>query len=147
MEKSTKVLTPKRLQSKIIKKLTPIEKMSFLEQYAIFMGKAQIVELSLVGLLIHKYKYNESKVEKFTLGTIIKELEKCGLRPDLSALLRELLKYRNSLAHEFLGVTAMGNKLAGINFERLQYKELSRALYQVEQVIQVYDFLIENNYI
>lgn len=147
MKKPIKVLTPTKLQNKIIKNLTTIEKMSFLEQYAIFMGKSQIVELSLNGLLIHKYKYKEAKVEKFTLGTIIYELEKSGLRPDLIALLKELLKYRNSLAHEFLGVTAMGNKLAGNNFEKLQYKELHHALYQVEQVIHVYDFLNENNYI
>lgn len=147
MKKSTKVLTPKKLQNKIVKNLIPIEKMSFLEQYAIFMGKAQIIELALSGLLIHKYKYTENKVEKFTLGTIINELEKSGLRPDLIVLLKELLKYRNSLAHEFLGVTAMGNKLAGSGFERLQYKELRRGLYQAEQVIHVYDFLTENNYI
>jgi hypothetical protein len=147
MKKSTKVLTPKKLQNKIVKNLIPIEKMSFLEQYAIFMGKAQIIELALSGLLIHKYKYTENKVEKFTLGTIINELEKSGLRPDLIVLLKELLKYRNSLAHEFLGITAMGNKLAGNGFERLQYKELHRGLYQAEQVIHVYDFLTENKYI
>lgn len=147
MKKSIKVLTPTKLQNKIAKNLIAIEKMSFLEQYAIFMGKSQIIELSLNGLLVHKYKYKEAKVEKFTLGTIIYELEKSGLRPDLIALLKELLEYRNSLAHEFLGVTAMGNKLASNNFEKLQYKELHHALYQVEQVIHVYDFLNENNYI
>lgn len=142
-----KELTQEQLLKKIAENLSFIEKMSFLEQYAIFMGKAQLIELELSGLLIRRYSYEEDKVEKTPLGGIITELEKCKLRADFIALLRELLGYRNSLAHEFLGVTAMGNKLAGSDFEKLQYKELRYALVKVEEVTHVYDFLSENEMI
>lgn len=139
-----KELIQEQLLKKIAENLSFIEKMSFLEQYAIFMGKAQLVELELSGLLIRKYNYDEEEIGKYTLGKIIGELQKHKLRPDFVELLKELLKYRNSLAHEFLGVTAMGNKLDGGDFEKLQYKELRYALVKVEEVVHVYDFLSEN---
>ena len=142
-----KELTQEELMKKITKNLSLVEKMSFLEQHAVFMGKAQLVELELGGLLIRKYNYDEEEIGKYTLGKIIRELQKHKLRPDFVELLKELLKYRNSLAHEFLGVTAMGNKLAGSDFEKLQYKELRYALFKVEEVTHVYDFLSENEMI
>ena len=99
----TEKLTLKELLKKMAKNLRHIEKMSFLEQYAMFMGKAQIVELALKDLLNKKYKYKYKKIEKYTLGNTIYELNKCKLRPDFIALLRELLGYRNSFGARLFG--------------------------------------------
>lgn len=142
-----KILTPKMLHQKMANNLAKVNKYSFLEKYAVFMGKAQLIELELKSLLINKFKYKEEEIETRTLGWLIRELGKNGLRLDLIFLLEDLLKYRNSLAHEFLGLTAFGNKIAGNSFQMLQYKELRYALRKVEEVICVYDWLKENNYL
>ena len=142
-----KVLTPKVLHKKMANNLSKLNKCSFLEKYAIFVGKVQLIELELKSLLINKFKYKEDELETRTLGWIIRELGKNGFRLDLIFLLEDLLKYRNSLAHEFLGLTAFGKKIAGDSFEILQYKELRYALRKVEEVICVYDWLKENDYL
>lgn len=142
--KKGKVLDPEKTMKKISKNLSKIDKYSFLEKYAFFMGKTQLVELELKNILINKFKYDEEKIETMTLGGAIIELGKNGLRTDFIFLLEDLLKFRNSLAHEFLGITIRGNAITGGNFERLQYKELRRALWKVEEVIHVYDWINEN---
>ena len=139
-----KVLDPEKTMKKISKNLSKIDKYSFLEKYAFFMGKTQLVELELKNILINKFKYDEEKIETMTLGIAIIELGENGLRTDFIFLLEDLLKFRNSLAHEFLGITIRGNAITGGGFERLQYKELRRALWKVEEVIQVYDWINEN---
>ncbi|MFA6386750.1 MAG: hypothetical protein WCW04_03210 [Candidatus Paceibacterota bacterium] len=139
-----KLLDNKKLLRKIFKNLSKLDKSSFLEKYAVFMGKTQVVELELKNILINKFKYGEEKIENMTLGGAIIELGKNGLRTDFIFLLEDLLKHRNSLAHEFLGITARGNAITGGSFERLQYKELRHALWKVEEVIQVYDWINEN---
>lgn len=132
------------LMNRVFKRLIRLEKLSFLEQYAMFMGKTQLVESALKQRLVEKYGFDEARVEKWTLGRAINELESNGLRPDFIALLRELLEYRNDLAHEFLAVHAFMQSLAGSKAGRLSAKQLRMALYKVEEVIVVHDFLNEN---
>ena len=146
-KKKEKILTSKQLINRIAKRLKPISKLNFLESYAMFMGKAQLVELGIKGLLITKYKMNEEDISKWTLGKSIYYLEKKGLRSDFVLLLKELLDYRNELAHDYLAITASGTSVAGKAFMKLQQKQLRHALYKVEEVIQVHDFLLDNNYL
>ena len=145
MAKGIKKLNGNTLSKKVFKNLIKIDKLGFLEQYAVFMGKTQLVELEMKGLLIRKYGYNEDKIIKFTLGRTIIELKKSGLRKDFVKLLEGLLDYRNDLAHEFLGITAYLESIrkgAG----RLQHKQLRYALFAVEEIIIVYDFFSKNGY-
>jgi hypothetical protein len=65
-----------------------------------FMGKAQLVELSLKNILETKYRYDENRIKRWTLGTAIIELEKCGLRQDFIVLLKDLNEHRVYIAHE-----------------------------------------------
>lgn len=134
------------IPKKVFKKLRSYEKLSFLECYAMFMGKAQLIEFGLKRLLIDHCGYKYEKVETKTLGWTIKELEKKGLREDFLFLLNNLLDYRNDLAHNFLVDQMIMNSIlkGGKTFTK-PFRHLEKALYEVEQVILIYDFTLENN--
>jgi hypothetical protein len=77
------------------------------------MGKVQIVEMALKRRLVETYDQEENKVENWTLGKTIQELERQGVRGDFLALLDQLRELRNVLAHEFLATHAIINSLVG----------------------------------
>ena len=97
-----KTLTPKMLNKKIDKGMASASKLNFLDNYAMFMGKAQLIEFSLKRILMRRYRYSETRCDRMTLGITVSELERLGLRKDFVSLLRELNKVRNNMAHEFL---------------------------------------------
>ena len=144
----TKRMTPKRLQNKILKRLEPIERMSFMERCGIFMGKVQIVEAALKGLLNRGYGYEQERMERWTLGRVIAELKGQGLRGDFVLVLEELLVYRNTIAHDLVAYDAITRKILGPKSKGFSWpwRFLSKGLYQVEYTIQVYDFLSTNDY-
>lgn len=146
-QKVNKVMTGKQLLKKVIKRLTPLDELSLLERYAMFMGKAQLIEIALKHLLVNKYNYKFENLERTTLGGIISKLKKEKVRQDFIFILDELLDYRNDLAHNFLLDNVIGKSLIGVDFERLSQKQLRYALYKVEEVTQVYDFLIINGHL
>src|SRR3990167_1493889 len=141
---NNKTLTPKQLESKIWKRLKRIDKLNFLESYAVFMGKVQIIEMALKNILINKYKYEEDRIEKWTLDGLIRELKRLKLRGDFTSLLEELKDYRNYIAHDLLADYALMKKLFGTKADRLSWKRLRQGLFIVEKTIQVHDFLMEN---
>jgi hypothetical protein len=143
---SEKALSGEELRSRIVKRLAQLEGMTFLETYAMFMGKAQIVEMGLKRLLFQRYGVSEEEMEKMTLGQAVTRLEQLGLRKDFISIARELVQYRNDLAHDFLEIDAFGKSLIGPEFQTLSEKQLRLALYSVEEVIQVYDHLDEHGY-
>ena len=110
-----------------------------------FMGKAQIVELGLKGLLVRQYGYDSEQIEKWNLGQAIRELRKHGLRQDFLGLIEELNGYRNHIAHDLLADEALMRRWIGSsNAQRHAWKRLSRGLYWVEMAIVVHDFLFGN---
>jgi hypothetical protein len=143
----SKRLSSKQLQFRVGNRLRKYDNLNFLESFAMFMGKAQLVELSLKNILTIKYSYNENRIERWTLGTTIKELEKCGLRKDFIMLLKDLNEHRNYIAHELLADDALMKKLAGSKAQRFAWKSLERGLYAVEAVIVVHDLLAANKYL
>jgi hypothetical protein len=142
--KKPKRLTGEQVLAIVTRRLQKTEKLNFLEHFAMFMGKAQVVELGLKKLLVTKYGYKEEKIENWPLGAVIKELEKLGLRRDFIALVEDLKEHRNYIAHEMLADDAMMQKLAGAETRRFAWKALERALFRVEEVIVVHDFLASN---
>ena len=64
-----------------------------------------------------------------------------GLRQDFIAFTKDLLEYRNYIAHEILADDALMRRLVGSSAQRFAWKRLSRGLYVVESVIVVHDFL------
>lgn len=142
-----KQLTGKQVHSKVVRRLRSSDKLNHLERFAMFMGKAQLVEMALKNLLMTKYGYSEQKMERWTLGRLVKELKTLGLRPDFIALLEELTHYRNHIAHDLLLDYALMQRLTRSKAHRLSLKPLERGLYMVEQTIVVHDFLASNQFL
>jgi hypothetical protein len=142
--KKTKQLSGKQVHATVVRRLRKADKLNFLESFAMFMGKAQLVEFGLKKILLRKYGYKEEEIESWPLGRVVKELKKLGLRRDFIALVEELKEHRNYIAHEILADDAMMQKLAGAGTRRFARKSLERGLYTVEEVIVVHDFLAGN---
>ena len=139
-------LTPGQVCSRVGRRLKRLDGFNFLERFAMFMGKAQLVEMSAKKLLVERYGYDEDRIERWTLGRAIKELEEAGLRKDFVVLLRDLNEHRVHVAHDLLGGDALMRKLAGSGAHRFASKSLDRALFAVEAVIVVHDFLASNDW-
>jgi hypothetical protein len=137
-------LSREEIKELVLEKLKSYENFSHLEQYAMFMGKAQILEFGLKGLLSRKYGIPSDSMEKWTLGQVKNELKQKGLRPDFIELLESVVKYRNYIAHEFLLNNAITKSIANFS-ERKLYGDLFRAIYELEQIIILYDLCEEHN--
>lgn len=132
------------VKKEVLAKLDQYKNRSVLEQYAIFMGKAQILEFGLKGLLARKFNVPLEDMELWTLGKTKNELRQKGLRLDFIVLLDSVVDHRNNMAHEFLLNTEIARSIANFS-EREIYGDLFRALYEVEQIIILHDWCDENN--
>ena len=137
-------LSAKEIKTKVQAKLEEYQELSVLEQYAMFMGKVQILEFALKGLLSRKSGIPSDDMERWTLGKTKNELRDKGLRPDFISLLDSVVNYRNNMAHEFLVNNAITQSIANFS-ERKLYGDLFRAVYELEQIIILYDWCQENN--
>jgi len=143
VKKRIKPLTYKRLLNKIGNSLKRMDGLNFLESYAVFMGRAQLVEFALKKILIKRYRYGSRRLERMTLGGAISELERLGLRPDFVSLLRELNEHRIEMAHEFLN-DHMHLSAIDRMFGPVSLKPLRHALWKVQEAIHVFDYLNQN---
>jgi len=133
------------IQEQVHKRLEKYKKLNVLEQFAMFMGMAQVLEVGLKNLLGHRYKYDYEKIETWTLGRTTRELKNCGLRTDFVALLESVVKYRNHIAHELLVNEAMLKCLLGGDSGRLELCQLEKGIYELEQVLFLHDWSEEHN--
>ena len=137
-------LSGDQIKKDVFEKLAQYKDRSILEPYAIFMGKAQILEFGLKGLLARKFNVPLEDMELWTLGRTKNELRQRGLRPDFVGFLDSVVDHRNNMAHEFLVNTEIIGSIANFS-ERKLYGDLFRALYEIEQVIILHDWCEENN--
>jgi hypothetical protein len=137
-------LTGAQIQRQVFRRLKKYNKLNFLEQFAMFIGSAQILEAALKHLLAERYGYNLAKLERWTLGKTTRELKDCGLRQDFIALLESVVKYRNHIAHELLVSEAILRSLVA-DTGRLERKRLDHGIYELEQVMFLYDWCNEHN--
>ena len=137
-------LSGEEIKELVHKKLRAYEDFSVLEQYAMFMGKAQILEFGLKGLLTRKYGIPTESMERWTLGRVKNELKQKGLRADFIAFLDSVVDHRNYIAHEFLVNNAITKSIANFSDRKL-YGDLFRAIYELEQIIILYDWCEEHN--
>ncbi|EKG83520.1 hypothetical protein VCHE16_3588, partial [Vibrio paracholerae HE-16] len=114
-----------------------------LEQYALFMGKAQLLEFYLKNLLFRLFDVPIERSEKWTLGKTKNELKTQGLRPDFIEFLSSVVDYRNHMAHEFLTNDAIIQSFAEFSNHK-RFRELYKAIYELEQLIVLYDWCEEN---
>ena len=109
------------------------------------MGMAQILEAGLKNLLVRRYGYVHEKMEKWTLGMVKTELEKSGLRSNFIALLTSVVDYRNNIAHEYLANEALLKAILGGDTVRLNREHFDKAVYELEQLIFLYDWCEGHN--
>ena len=137
-------LSGDQIKKDVFEKLAQYKDRSVLEQYAIFMGKAQILEFGLKGLLARKFNVPLEDMELWTLGRTKNELRQRGLRPDFVGFLDSVVDHRNNMAHEFLVNTEIARSIANFS-ERKLNGDLFRALYEIEQIIILHDWCEEND--
>ena len=138
-------LEARDIQDQVRKRLKKYKKLNALEQFAMFMGMAQILEAGLKNLLVRRYKYEPEKMDKWTLGKTTSELKASGVRKDFVALLESVVKYRNHIAHEFLANDAILRSLLGGDSGRLELRELEKGIYELEQILLLHDWCEEHN--
>jgi hypothetical protein len=144
MKENDPSLSGKEIDELVQAKLKAYENLSVLEKYAMFIGRAQILEFGLKGLLTRKYGIPSEKMEKWTLGYVKNKLEQRGLRPDFIAFLKSVVEYRNYFAHEFLVNTAITKSIANFSDRKL-YGDLYKAIYELERIIILYDWCEKYN--
>ncbi len=127
----------------VAEKLKTYQNLSFLERYAMFMGKAQILEMGLKNILARDYGFKIEEMEKWTLGKISKKMASVGVRPDFIEYLNSLVEVRNYIAHELLAKEALLRSLIN-NTSRLEERHLERGIYELEQLILIFDWQEEN---
>jgi hypothetical protein len=137
-------LTEDQIKDLVNAKLEEYKDLGVLEKYAMFMGKAQILEFGLKGLLSREYGVPPEDIERWTLGKTKSELKNRGLRPDFISFLESVVSYRNDMAHEFLANNAITRSIANFSDRKL-HGDLFRAIYELEQIIILYDWCEENN--
>jgi hypothetical protein len=142
--KANSSISAEEIKSVVMEKLEGYKGLSFLEQYAMFMGKAQILELGLKGLLAREYSVPFESMEKWTMGRVKNELIRKGMRSDFIALLDSVVDYRNYIAHELLVNNALTLSLANFSGVKLS-GDLFRAIYELEQIIFLYDWTEEHH--
>ncbi|MBF4222565.1 hypothetical protein PL85_18630 [Vibrio anguillarum] len=138
-----KALSGAEIRQKVLKKVEEYEDRPVLEQYALFMGKAQLLEFYLKNLLFRLFDVPIERSEKWTLGKTKNELKTQGLRPDFIEFLSRVVDYRNHMAHEFLANDALIQSFAEFS-DHKRFRELYKAIYELEQLIVLYDWCEEN---
>jgi hypothetical protein len=126
---------------RVLRRLKPYNKLRFLERYAIFMGKVQVVELLLKQSLVNYRGYALEEVERTPLGGIIRVLKEEKANSLFIFLLEDLNEFRTHMAHEFLANqillrALLGNKTKGYT---KPVRELEKALFSVEQFLVNYE--------
>ncbi len=137
-------LSANEIEKKVLAKLAEYEDLNFNEQYAIFMGKAQILELGLKRVLARKYKIPFESMDKWTLGRVKNELSKNGLREDFIRLLSSVVDYRNYIAHDLLADNVITQSIGGFSPRKL-YGDFFRGSYELEQIMVLYDWCEEHD--
>lgn len=137
-------LTPEEIQSEVLRRLKRYENLSFFEQFAMFMGVVQVVEISLKQLLHRKYGVEFESLERSTLGQVAHSLKDRGLRPDFTKLLDSVVGYRNHVAHSLLVNQIMLQSL-GAGDARFEQRELQKGIYELEQLWFLYEWTEERN--
>jgi len=142
--KKPQALTAKDIQRAVFKRLKPYDKLNFLEQFAMFMGKAQLFEIALKQLLARQYDYDFDALERWTLGRTARELKECGLRKDFVTLLESVVELRNLIAHELLASNVFVTALTG-RTARFVTRPLEHGIYELEQIMFLHDWCEKHN--
>lgn len=126
-------------------KLNGYQDLSFLEQVAMFIGKAQILEEGLKNVLEIRFGVNRENIENFSLGQVKTRLTEVGVRPDFIGYLESLIELRNYITHELLRNEALLSSITGGETGRLERRNLEKGIYELEQLIIIFDWQEDND--
>jgi hypothetical protein len=139
------MLDREQIAAAVGRRLEKYRERSFLEQFGMFMGVAQLLELSLKGLLHRRYGLALEDMERWTMGQVAGALRQRGLRPDFLQLLDSVVQYRNYAAHSLLANEAMLRDLLNGRQTRLELRQLQKGTYEIEQLCFLFDWTEEHN--
>ena len=142
--KKPRALPEKDIRRAVLRRLKPYDRLNFLEQFSMFMGKAQIFELALKQLLARRYGYDFDSMERWTLGRTARELKESGLRNDFVTLLESVVELRNFIAHELLASKVLVLALTG-KTGRFVTRPLEHGIYELEQIMFLHDWCEKHN--
>jgi hypothetical protein len=137
-----RMLTDTEIRAAVVARIQKYR--SLLERFALFMGMAQLLELSLKGLLNRRYNVELESMERWTLGQVKGALNDRGLRPDFITLLEGVVEYRNHMAHCFMVDAFMTRELMGGRETRFEARHLDKAIYEVEQLLFLFEWTDAN---
>ena len=122
------------------KELKVYDDRNFLEQYALYMSRVQMYEISLKQDLQQRFGVPEDKADRMNLASILRHFVKHDIRahPILYTNLTDLARQRNCMAHEFLANMATVTNLAGIETIRLFERDLGKWAFELELAVQQY---------
>jgi len=132
-------LTTDAIRDAVSERLNRYTGLNVLEQFAMFMGTAQLLEISLKSLLHRLHAIGFEDMERWTLGRVAAELKERGLRPDFTFLLASVVEYRNYIAHSLLADELMLRSL--LNGRKTpKFKELNKGIYELEQLCFLFEW-------
>ena len=135
-------LTEAEIQAEVLRRLDDYNHRNRFEQFALFMGKAQLLEMALKSLLEHKYAVDSEVQRRWTLGRVARELEERGFRQDFVLLLRSVVEHRNYIAHEFLANNVIERALYESESSTRTDGPLHKGMYELERIIFIHDWCV-----
>lgn len=138
-------ISGREIHKRVVRRISAYDNLNLLERFALFLGKAQVLEFGLKRLLARRYNYQHDDMERWALGRVAYELKQSGVRGDYIALLNIAVDYRNHIAHELLANVAMLSILLKGDIGRLEIKHLERGAYELERVILLHDWCEKYN--
>ena len=136
-------LSTEQIRDGVAARLDKYRGRNLFERFAMFMGMAQLLELTLKGLLHHRYGVDPDSMERWTLGRVSNALKERQLREDFTTLLDSVVVYRNHIAHELLVNELVLRDLTGGKETRLESRHLDKGIYEVEQLMLLYEWTDE----
>jgi hypothetical protein len=120
---------------------------NFLEQYALYMLRVQMYELSLKQDLQQLFGVSEEKTERMNLCSIFRYYVENDIRahPILYVNIRDIARQRNAMAHEFLALAGSLSNLAGEDVRHLFQRDLNKWVFELELAFQQYLMLKETD--
>ena len=133
------ILTHAEIQAAVGARLEKYRGRSVLEQFALFMGMAQLMELALKSFYSRRYGVDVDSLERWNLGQGKGALRDRGLRPDFVAYLESVVDYRNHMAHSFMADAFITRELFQRE-TRFESRELDKGIYELEQLFVLFEW-------
>lgn len=133
------------IEAAMDKKLEKYKGRSFLEQFAMFMGFAQILEIGLKNMLQREHGISGEKMLRWTLGRTAQKMREYNVRPDFCGLLESLVEKRNYVAHELIASELLLRSLLGNVQATFGWDELKKGILELEHLMVLAEWCDEHD--